>query len=157
MKNTWIIVGIIVLVVLGFVLFRGGALAPEEEVQPTAPSVEVALPEVARSLTVILESQNDSGERGSATLTAVEGGIEVVLDLVEGIPVDITQPAHIHTGSCANLGGVKYPLTFPLNGNSFTALDVSLDQLLSELPLAVNIHKSTDEPGVYVSCGEINP
>ena len=35
-------------------------------------------------------------------------------------------------------------------------LDVTLEQLRSELPLAINIHRSAAEASVYVSCGELS-
>lgn len=74
---------------------------------------------------------------------------------VSGYPKDISQPAHIHFGSCKNLGPIKYPLTSVVNGQSETVLGGTLAQLRAELPLAINIHKSEAKPGVYVSCGDI--
>jgi len=116
------------------------------------------------SVTVALSAQNDSGESGTATITSVDqdvgpnaiplGKTQIILDL-NGTPEEIVQPAHIHIGSCADLGGVKYPLSNVLNGSSETIIDIPLDQLLSELPLAVNVHKSPEEIAVYVACGDI--
>lgn len=107
-----------------------------------------------RTMTITLSSQNNSGESGVAILKEVNGKTEVKLRL-EGAPKGVTQPAHIHSGSCASLGGVKWPLTFPVNGKSETTLDLSFDQLKAELPLAINIHESTAEAKVYVSCGDL--
>jgi len=109
-----------------------------------------------RSITVSLNQQNNSGISGKALLTGAGEQTIVKLDFT-GAPKDVVQPAHIHAGSCAAIGGVKYPLTFPTNGASNTTLNVSLDSLLKELPLAVNVHKSASEASVYVACGDIMP
>lgn len=103
---------------------------------------------------VVLDPQNGSGEMGTASLTPVDGKTKVILKLT-GAPKDVSQPAHIHTGTCATIGAVKYPLAFPKNGESETMLDIPLDSLLNELPLVVNVHKSPQEAGIYYSCGNI--
>ena len=108
----------------------------------------------SQSIVVAMSAQNDSGMTGEATLTAMDGSTLVELDLA-GAPEGIVQPAHIHTGSCANIGGVVYPLTFPMNGVSETTLNVSLDALLAQLPLALNVHKSPEEANIYVACGDL--
>ena len=81
--------------------------------------------EVSGPVVVALSAQNDSGMNGTATLTDMGGSTLVDLALT-GAPADIVQPAHIHTGSCATIGGVVYPLPFPVNGVSATTLHVSL-------------------------------
>lgn len=86
-------------------------------------------------------------------------------------------PAHIHDGTCDNLGDVVYPLNDvsgealsgtpgatpapPTEGEagdviarSRTEVDVSLDDLLSG-EYAVNVHKSAEEIDVYIACGNI--
>lgn len=151
---------IIVAVVIGILVLGVGAIllvqnrATDQTQQTTESSqIQQANP---LSATVDLAAQNNSGEQGTATLTALEKGkTKVVLNLT-GDPQDVTQPAHIHSGSCANLGGVLYPLTFPVNGVSETTLDVDLtEDILNKLPLAVNVHKSVAEANIYVSCGDI--
>lgn len=104
---------------------------------------------------VTLSEQNSSGEYGTAALVEENGQLTVTLDLV-GAPSGVTQPAHIHTGPCADIGGVTYALEFPVGGNSVTTLDVTLDQLATQMPLALNVHKSVSEAGVYVSCGDLS-
>ena len=105
-------------------------------------------------ITVELNAESDSGESGKAKLVEENNQVTVTISL-DGAPEDVSQPAHIHLGSCPEVGGVQYPLTNILNGESTTTIDVTLDQLKSELPLAINIHKSVDEVSVYVSCGNI--
>jgi hypothetical protein len=78
------------------------------------------------------------------------------------------RPAHIHAGSCDNLGEVVYPLTnlvAPTGATSgqasaimaetsFTTVDVSLNDLLAGT-FAVNVHESVENIGHYIACGDI--
>lgn len=143
------IVGVLALVVVGYVLMNTGNKPTETMVTETTSS-----PAPISEVTVSLAQQNDSGESGTATLTEVDGKVMVMLNMI-GAPAGVTQPAHIHVGACPNVGAVKYPLTSPVNGKSETTLDVTLAQLKGELPLGINVHKSQAEAGVYVSCGDL--
>lgn len=152
---------VVAIIILGSFFFFKKSPPPQSSPQPTisAPKTteQPAPAPSARTITVPLSSQNNSGESGTATLTDVNGKTNVVI-AVSGAPSGVTQPAHIHTGTCAAIGAVTYPLTFPVNGKSETTLNVSLDTLLGQLPLAINIHKSVAESSVYVACGDIkNP
>jgi hypothetical protein len=94
-------------------------------------------------------------------------------------PVPVTaesHPAHIHDGTCDNLGGVAYPLNdvtlAPAAGEatptaqqpmmahadevltSVTTVDVSLTDLLAG-QYAINIHESADQIQNYIACGDI--
>ncbi len=114
------------------------------------PSLPAA---AATSATVTLAQQNGSGESGTAVLTTVSGGVQVVVTLT-GAP-SVPQPAHIHKGTCSSIGDVAYALTSLVNGKSTTLVkDVTVDQLMKG-PYAINIHKSANELGVYVACGNI--
>lgn len=147
-KNVIIGIAILVVVVVGYLIFANKPTEPvsqPEEITETPASSEV---------TVALSEQNASGESGSATMMEVDGKVKVTLDLT-GAPEGVTQPAHIHMGSCPDVGEVKYALTSPVNGVSETTLDITLDQLKSELPLGINVHKSETEASTYVSCGDI--
>jgi hypothetical protein len=83
---------------------------------------------------------------------------------------DGPHPAHIHSGSCAELGDVVVPLTdvavvgadaeragaadaIPVKG-SYTEVEMSLDDILAA-PHAINVHLSADEIGTYIACGDI--
>jgi Cu/Zn superoxide dismutase len=107
-----------------------------------------------RSVTVPLGEQNNSKERGTAKLTA-EGNKTRIEVSLSGAPKGVSQPAHVHEGSCPNPDPKpKYPLANVVEGKSSTLVDASLDTLTSG-KLAINVHKSADELKVYVACGDI--
>jgi len=89
-------------------------------------------------------------------------------------------PAHIHSGTCADLGAPAYPLENltdalgmvtpqaaspeataisgePVTGDvalSTTVVDASLDDLLAE-DHAINVHLSPEQADVFIACGDI--
>ena len=81
-----------------------------------------------------------------------------------------SHPAHIHSGTCAELGDVVLPLenltdlnaTGEVVGSedaimtvtSRTVVDASLDDILAG-EHAINVHLSDDDMGTYVACGNI--
>jgi hypothetical protein len=109
----------------------------------------------ADSVSTKLEPQNSSGESGTATLTkAGENQTKVVLE-VHGGPSGVSQPVHIHKGSCAKLDPKPaYPLSPVVNGKSETTVKASLDSL-QKGDYAINGHKSAKEAATYVFCGDI--
>ncbi len=125
---------------------------------------EVETPAVAPySLSVELGAQNESGQSGTATFLEVmneETGayeLQVTLELTGG-PEAVEQPAHVHVGTCAEIGEVKWALSSVVDGMSTTTLEMSMQDLLLELAagtLAVNVHKSADESDVYYACGDV--
>lgn len=151
--NKNLLIGIVVLLVLGggwfFLMNKSNQPASEtltqEQVIPSYPSNEKI---------ITLTEQNSSSESGTAILAEENGKVKVTLKLT-GAPANVEQPAHIHVGACPEVGAVKYSLTNVVNGMSETVLDVTLEQLRSELPLGLNVHKSAPEVKVYVSCGDL--
>lgn len=107
-------------------------------------------------LTVTLNPDPSSGstQTGTATLTEVDGKVQVSINVSDSGD-GVLQPAHIHTGACPNPGKIIYPLNGVAAGKSETTLDVSMQQLLNQLPLAINIHKSKEQIDVYTACGDI--
>lgn len=105
-------------------------------------------------VTLTLLPQNNSKENGTAIVSEVSGKTEVIVQILNA-PKNTPQPAHIHEGSCPIPGAVKYSLQNVIGGISTTTLDVPIDQLLGGLPLAINVHKSSAQAKVYVSCGNI--
>src|SRR3989338_7507273 len=108
------------------------------------------------TLQVTLGEQNKSGQNGQAVITQLGTSTVKVIVTIAGKPSSVAQPAHIHLGSCPTPGAVKYPLTNVGKGASQTEIpNMTLEQLLSELPLAINVHKSAAELKTYVACGDI--
>jgi len=107
----------------------------------------------AGSQVFALTAQNGSGENGAVILTPLGDTTRVEVAIANAPPGAI-QPVHFHTGPCATLGKVIYPLKSVDEGLSTTILKVPIDKLVGQ-GLAVNIHKSAAEIGVYTSCGNI--
>ena len=78
-------------------------------------------------------------------------------------------PAHIHSGTCDQLGDVVYPLAdvvtltgeemgtaggHPVKVSEVNHLDVSLQEILDG-EYAINVHESADAIDVYIACGNI--
>lgn len=106
------------------------------------------------TLVFSLSALNNSGESGTATITPISDTQSRVSVELTGAPAS-AQPAHIHMGACPTPGGVKYPLTNVVGGKSETVLDVTVAALQAQLPLALNVHKSPQEIGAFVSCGNL--
>lgn len=106
-------------------------------------------------LTIPLNAQNDSGESGSAILTDMGNGTVRVDVTIVNAPDGVSQPMHIHEGTCADLNPApKFPLTSLENGGSTTEISATLETLLAS-PHAINGHKSAEEASVYVFCGDL--
>jgi hypothetical protein len=105
-------------------------------------------------VTIAINSQNDSGEKGTATLQ--QSGPDLLVHVRVVDPTAETQPIHIHKGTCANLNPVpSYPLTPVRNRRSYTKVkNLQLSALLAS-PYAINIHKSPQQAAIYVACGNI--
>src|SRR5258706_2763927 len=115
-----------------------------------SPSVSQA---TTSAMTVLLATENKSGESGTAILKEVAGKTVVTLSLI-GYPAN-AQPAHIHIGACPGVGAVKYPLTNVVNGQSVTTLHVTIAELEQELPLAINVNASAKDINNYTACGPL--
>lgn len=105
---------------------------------------------------VKFEAQNNSGQNGTATLMP-EGSKTKVVIRISNTPAGVSEPAHIHLGTCDNLDKApKWSLQPVKDGQSVTVLDVPLDTIL-KAKTAINVHKSAAEAQVYVACGNIIP
>jgi hypothetical protein len=104
-------------------------------------------------VTVELAEQNGSGQSGTATLAATGDG-QTLVTLELSNPGADPQPVHVHSGSCAELGEVAYPLTNLDGGASETTLDVAIDELQGG-GFAINAHESEENIQNYVACGDI--
>jgi plastocyanin len=97
-------------------------------------------------------------------------GISMSAPLARGQEVeDAPHPAHIHSGTCDNLGDIVAPLsdvteltagevfgarTAVLVKESETDVEMPLGDILSA-PHAINIHESADAIQNYIACGDI--
>src|SRR3989344_2969073 len=159
---------IIALIAVGVV--GGGAVVIKKNADKKAEKKEVARQEqvekeqkekeeadiAAKTLQVKLNEQNTSGQGGQAVIVQIGTSTVRVIVNLAGKPSGVPQPSHIHIGACPNPGAVKYPLTNVDKGASQTDIpNMTIEQLLSELPLAINVHKSATQSSIYVACGNI--
>jgi len=128
------------------VLLTGGGSAVGQDVPDRVAQVSMV------GVTIKLDSQNGSGQTGTATLTPVGNKTQVVLKMT-GAPAD-AQPAHIHEGSCAALNPASaIPLQNVVDGRSITVLDMPIKQVMAGG--VVNVQKSTEDVKTYVACGDL--
>ena len=105
-------------------------------------------------LTLQLTEQNGSEQEGTATFTPIgTARTRIVLELTN--PPDVPQPAHVHSGSCDDLGDPVVALANVEDGRSETEADMSVDQLV-EGDLVIHAHKSEAEYDVSVACAPVN-
>src|SRR6266540_5337153 len=120
-------------------------------------AAETAVQEAPKTITVDLAEENESVQFGTATLTPnADGTFDVAIELSQR--GDAPQPAHIHEGTCPDVGDVAAPLNDVVGGASTTEnVALSLEDLLrTDSPgYAINVHKSAAESDVYVACGDI--
>ena len=130
----------------------GGALIVAATAQSMAPMTNTMMKK--EPMQIKLVAQNSSGEAGTATLMDGEKGLIVKVHMTPASDVD--QPAHIHKGTCDKLDPKPtYPLKIVHDGESETTIpDVTIAEL-EKAPFAINVHKSTKEIPIYVSCGNI--
>jgi hypothetical protein len=148
------VLAVILIAGLGYMFYQSAQTTQVTDAPATSPTplVEAIL---NNDETFTLDDQNDSNQEGEVTFIDEAGKTRVILQ-VNNPPVGVAQPAHIHVGSCPEPGAIQYPLTSVVDGKSETLLDVSMETLESQQPLAVNVHKSPTETAVYVACGNIN-
>ncbi len=122
-----------------------------------------------RELKVTLNSDNNSGQSGFAVITDL-GGKQGIAVYVETSAPEYREPqlAHIHTGTCGEIGNQRGMLealaASPENPDRFVSTtrpvpDLLTSQaftfdLLKEGEWAINVHDAREVP-LYVSCGEI--
>jgi len=111
------------------------------------------------------------GAAALAGLVALGGSAAWAQDATpQAVEAMVPRPAHIHTGTCKEIGEVVAPLT-DLTGatggdrvgqarraiaaeSSFTNVPMILDAILGE-DHVVNVHLSAEEIGTYIACGEV--
>ncbi len=111
-------------------------------------------PTMVKEMTITMNATGASTQSGKALLVEEDNKTKVMVHL-DGAPAGSTEPAHIHVGACPTPGEVKYSLNALVDGKSVTELNVKFDDLVAGLPLALNVHKSAAEIGVYEACGNL--
>lgn len=158
MNSRNLIVGILILILLvggAYVVFKRSQTADRSTAAPQ--TIATATPEASplkKQVMINLTEEKGSSESGMAMLVEDNGKVVVTLEM-SGAPAGVPQPAHIHVGKCPEVGAVKYPLTNVVDGKSNTTIDTTLDNLMTQLPLGINVHKSVSQSSVYVACGDI--
>jgi len=115
---------------------------------------------MGRKITVKMNPVGQSGMSGTAIIREGSDRIETEI-VLQGVDDDVTYPAHIHKGKCPSPGAAQYPLKDVGgdgigNGGSFTEIETTFDELIKNLPLAINVHSSSDFK-IYRSCGDVTP
>jgi hypothetical protein len=130
-----------------------GGSDDDEQSQQATETVQLG----TETETIALEEQSGSGQSGTATLTGGRGRHTKVEIELANSPGD-AQPAHIHSGTCEQLGNIDYPLTDVRDGASETVVNESLSHLLgaSDAAFAINVHRSAGELDTYVACGTVS-
>ena len=149
---------IVVLLILALVAAGGGGayVAVKKQKQAKEKKGMEQVEKIAKEgLVINLAAQNDSTQTGTATLIDQNNNKTKVVIEINNWQPGVAEPAHIHLGACPAPGAVAYPLNNVVNGRSESMVDKTLADLLKELPLAVNVHKSAAEASVYVACGDI--
>lgn len=154
-KNLYIAGGVVILLIGALFIFKKPLTAPitEKTADQMTPE-EQAVETNRKGVTVQIDEQNNSKQTGIATLEEVNGKVDVTL-VLSNIVQGANMPAHIHAGACPTPGAVVYPLTNVTGTTTKTTLNVTLADLMKQMPLAINIHKSASEMKVYTSCGNI--
>jgi len=105
----------------------------------------------------------------AAPLAVLMVVIAMSAPLAQGQEADAPHPAHVHAGTCDDLGDIVAPLTdvteltagevfgapsAVLVKESETDVPLALSDILAS-PHAINIHESTDAIQNYIACGDI--
>jgi Cu/Zn superoxide dismutase len=134
------------------------------QVAPGSPSSSASTPAASVQGQPVwrgmLMPQNGSTVSGTVTVRPVSDAQTQATLTVAGAPAGGVHPWHIHTGSCAQSGGIVGPPT------AYTAVSVGADgtgTVVVTLPFAtptsgaysVNVHASPSEMGTIVACADL--
>jgi hypothetical protein len=136
------------------ITFAGGGVTVKAPDGATSAAVDIGyFPESSDSIAIPLGGLNDSGQSGWATLTANGAQTDVAVTL--SAEVLESELMHIHQGSCANPGGVGYPLTSFVggSGDSATTVAASLSSIQNGSQY-INVHQAGN-PSTSTACGDI--
>lgn len=129
--------------------------ATGDAVQDAGEAVEAAGDDaLGDTVTVDLDEQSSSGVSGEARISESDGQLEVSVTL-DGDDGSSPRPAHIHAGSCDELGDVVYPLEDAGESPSTSTVDATLEELVDG-DFAINVHESAEALENYIACGSID-
>lgn len=148
MKNTNLIIGAIVLILIIVIVFLLKAHIL------TSPFNIPSLKLKKEGEIIMMNEEDSSGVRGTAKVSQENGKAKVAINLV-GIKPEDDIYMHIHEGSCPDLGEILYDLNTLKEGSSETKLDMSIKDLRKSLPLGINIHKYEGEEEIEIACGNL--
>lgn len=117
---------------------------------------------------IIALGSDEGGQAGNVILTPASAGWQpspsvgdspvdrvasVIIDTLPG-PTGVHQPAHIHAGSCDDLGPIVFKLASVVDGRSLSLVSTSLAELLAG-DFAIDVHASEEESRMRIACGNI--
>src|SRR3970282_119742 len=92
-------------------------------------------------VTISLAAQPGGSQPGEGFLSEAAPGVSFAgIEITAGLN-NVPQPAHLHTGNCAQPGPIVYPLASVYNGGSFTILSAGSDEITAQ-NLILNVHLS---------------
>lgn len=100
--------------------------------------------------------KNKSGLTGTVTFKEINGKVFIGV-ILKGAVSPAPQPALIYEGSCEQekSGRTLYSLSPVVKGRTENYLNGSLSNFKKQFPLAVKVHKSTQEINVDVACANL--
>ena len=112
------------------------------------------------STVVELDPVGNSGVSGTASIVdlGMQNGTQVVVQLAAGRGPG-SHAAHVHQGTCAQLGPVAHPLQSISvdatgNGNRINNMSIPVMTLMDGQHV-VSVHEQNGDPGAPVACGAI--
>jgi hypothetical protein len=102
---------------------------------------------------VPLDSVDDSGVTGGASIRGVDEGVEITVFISAGDEGGV-HPVNIYEGTCAELGEVSQELESIEEGQSVTTIDGGLGDIMTG-EYAIAVGASEDDPETHVMCGNI--
>lgn len=127
------------------------------ELEDEANELQEAVENKARVYT--LAEVESSGQSGTATIEPTEDGTTMVTLALSGGNYTAPQPAHIHDGTCEEVGEIRFPLTNVVNGESVTTINLPFEQartlMDSGQDLAINVHRSAQQIDMHTACGDL--
>lgn len=124
-----------------------------------AEAVETATPDLPTWQAIVTNTEVSS-VKGEVALRDVTGPGTFVSIAVEGADPSAAMPWHVHRGDCGSGGAIvgdaaTYPLLIAdADGEAEAEAEIAVDLDL-EADYHVNVHRSVDEIGTIVACGQV--